>query len=156
MTLDPFTSIGLAANIIQFITFASKLLSEGHEIYKSATGVTAENEELELVVRDLSEISQSLQEATPSSPASSSSSSSSSYCAPEINDLAPACQKVADELLSVVESLRVKEGGTKHRRWHSFVQALRTVWKKEKITALRNRLDVIQKELVVRISFNIQ
>jgi len=152
MVLDPLTSVGLAANIIQFITFANSLFSEGHEIYKSATGVTAENEELELVFRDLSQLSESLQKASPSSSASSSSSS----CSSEINELARTCQKVAEELLSVVESLRVKDGGKKRRRWHSFVQALRTVWEKERIIGLRNRLDMIQKQLVLKLSFNIQ
>jgi len=49
--MDPLTALGLAANIIQFVDFASKLLSTGQELYQS--GASAPNLELSLVADDV-------------------------------------------------------------------------------------------------------
>ena len=35
MVLDPFTAIGLAANVVQFIDYGSKLISNGLELYRN-------------------------------------------------------------------------------------------------------------------------
>jgi hypothetical protein len=36
-TMDPLTALGLAANIIQFVDFAAKLISAGSHIHKTGT-----------------------------------------------------------------------------------------------------------------------
>jgi hypothetical protein len=53
MVLDPFTVIGLAGNIVQFIDFSLKIVSKASEIRQSADGVLSENFDLEIVTKDL-------------------------------------------------------------------------------------------------------
>jgi hypothetical protein len=38
MVLDPVSALGIAGNILQFINFASKVLSKGTQYYKSTDG----------------------------------------------------------------------------------------------------------------------
>jgi hypothetical protein len=40
--LDPETAIGLASSVISFVQFAGDLISGASEVYKSASGNTAE------------------------------------------------------------------------------------------------------------------
>jgi hypothetical protein len=48
--MDPFTAVGLAGNIIQFLDFTSKLIDTGVEVSRS--GGTAENHELQNIATD--------------------------------------------------------------------------------------------------------
>jgi hypothetical protein len=45
--MDPISILGLAANILQFIDYGTQLLSGTQEIYRSATGASSENIEIE-------------------------------------------------------------------------------------------------------------
>jgi hypothetical protein len=49
--------------------------------------------------------------------------------------LAATCKDVADELLDTHKTLEVL--GSTHRTWKSFRQALRTVWKRDKINTFQ-------------------
>lgn len=51
--LDPFTALGLAGNLVQFVDFLYKLLSESKSLYASSIGASAENIILETVAKDL-------------------------------------------------------------------------------------------------------
>lgn len=53
LEMDPLTALSLAGNIVQFVEFSSKLLKEGHSLYKSRTGALAIHEELKLTMNDL-------------------------------------------------------------------------------------------------------
>lgn len=56
----------------------------------------------------------------------------------QLNDLCAGCQKVANELLGVVQKLR---GSGSKTRWSSFRQAVLTVWKEKEVRALIDRLE---------------
>ena len=56
--MDPFTAIGLASAIVQFVDYASKLVKGTIEIYGSATGDTAETGSLKLVTQKLRDLTQ--------------------------------------------------------------------------------------------------
>lgn len=104
MPVDPATAFALAGNIIQFIDFSSNLLSESLAIYRSVTGTTTKNIELSIVIKDVQHCIAPLRQAA------KSSSSASNY-----RELLEACDKVANELLSAVERLSVKDGP--NRKW---------------------------------------
>ena len=57
--LDPFTCVGLAAAIVQFIDFSTTLLSKAGEIRRA--GSLVDLEELNLIVKDLSQLAKCLQ-----------------------------------------------------------------------------------------------
>lgn len=141
MAPDPITAIGLAANILHFIEFTCGLVADAKEIYHSATGATAENIELQTIAESLSQLSSSL-----SSRGEYEGHPASTH---EISTLAASCKAVADELLSAIKDLQVKDGA--HRRWQSFRQALRTIWKKDDITKFQQRLELYRSHLSIHI-----
>ncbi|KAF7555302.1 hypothetical protein G7Z17_g2296 [Cylindrodendrum hubeiense] len=53
MALDPISAVGLAAGILQFIDFTSRLVSVGREITESYDGTTVEHSDIEAVTRNL-------------------------------------------------------------------------------------------------------
>ena len=57
--LDPWTSLSLAASIVQFIDFGHKLLSESNDLYRA--GKTVQHADLEIIYKDLREVTNSLQ-----------------------------------------------------------------------------------------------
>ena len=57
--MEPLTALGLAANVLQFIDFTSKLVSAGLRIHEA--GKSQLELDLGLVVEDLSLVSQNLQ-----------------------------------------------------------------------------------------------
>ena len=60
IAMDPLTALGLAANIVQFVDFTSKLISQSHEIYRSADGALEDHVALENVANNLSKLSDEL------------------------------------------------------------------------------------------------
>ena len=57
--MDPLTALGLAGNIVQFIDFSCKILSDSYEIYRA--GSTSEHEEIDFIATDLSTLADRIQ-----------------------------------------------------------------------------------------------
>ena len=114
MVLDPFSALGLAGNIIQFVDFGGKLLSHSAELYRSVDGALSFNKELEIITGDLRSLSANL--------AASSHSQSTALSGADNfpTELASSCKVLADELLSKLAKLRVR--GT-YKKWKSVRQA---------------------------------
>jgi hypothetical protein len=49
--LDPFTALNIAAAVVQFVDFGSKILSDSYAIYKSSS--TSEHEDIKSITTDL-------------------------------------------------------------------------------------------------------
>jgi hypothetical protein len=56
--MDPITALGLAANVLQFIDFATKLFAVSREIYRSGESVRSLH--LGLIVDDLESVTRKL------------------------------------------------------------------------------------------------
>lgn len=145
--MDPFSAFSLAASVAQLVDFGSKLISEGQEIYHSATGSSQKNVDLETICLELSRLGDKLKASAQSTSVSSTTMRSREEKA--LGSLAGVCKDVADELLSVVQKLKVTEGP--HRRMRSFHQALKSVWKKDRIDAFQKRLDGFRKQLSIQL-----
>jgi len=143
--MDPISILGLAANILQFIDYGTQLLSGTQEIYKSATGTSSENIEIEEISGRLSVFSDEL------SIDAVSRCHTGPYVARDraVAKFASRCKEVSDELLGIVKELRLVDGP--NRKWRSFRKALKTMWKKEKIQSLQTRLDVVRQQLTLEL-----
>lgn len=149
--MEGLAALGLAGNVIQFIQFASGLISTGSDVYNSASGASTRNIELEKIYKRLATFTSSLQ----------SQGTTEDSCLPEtraypplawateniahvdaLNDLAKDCKELCDELLETISKLRV-EGG-RWRLFRSFVVALQAVWDSKKIAEMEERLDRFQ------------
>jgi len=63
--------------------------------------------------------------------------------------------KIADELLRQLDKLKVKSDA-KHRGWRSFRQALKSVWNKEELDELSERLLILRDQLQFHILVSIK
>ncbi|TVY35313.1 hypothetical protein LSUB1_G005650 [Lachnellula subtilissima] len=142
--MDPLTAVGLAGNIISFVDFSLKTLSKAKQLYESASGATAENEELESLTKDLKSLIDSTRRKTPETPQKSHSRLNNSG-GMVLNSLSQRCVQVADELLKTLDSIKVQGDG---RTPKSAIQAMKMVWKQDQIDALQGRLDRINKQLM--------
>ena len=61
MVLDPLSAVSLAATVVQFVDFSSKIVSKGYHLYTSAGGALPENARLGYVIEDLRSVTTRLQ-----------------------------------------------------------------------------------------------
>ncbi|KAH0536562.1 hypothetical protein FGG08_006570 [Glutinoglossum americanum] len=138
-------ALGLAGNIVQFVDFGIKLFSEGWELYKSTQGICIEGHELEIVTVDLKRLTGDLRSTTLLSLHAKSPSTDDI----RLRELAGSCGELADELLKLLDDLKVK--GLYHRKWKSFKQALNHARKQKKIKNLEERLKKFQEQIGIRL-----
>lgn len=141
---EGLAAVGLAGNIIQFISFASELVSKTRDIRQSASGVASEVIDLECVSNSLKSLTKSLLPQ---------------YNIPaQLYQIAVRCNDVTNELLEVIASLKTHsspsaKGPTK---WQSFRKALKCIWKKEQIDALKLRLQLLRDQVSLHLLSNAQ
>jgi N-terminal domain on NACHT_NTPase and P-loop NTPases len=144
MVFDPFTAIGLASSIVQFIDFSFKIVSKASEIKQSADGVLSENFDLEIVTKDLVVINARLKDSLQPPKVAIVLIQEQR----RIYDLRERCNEVAEELLNALDKLKAKGS---QGRWKSLRQALKSVWDRDKIIDIQSRLTGLREELELRV-----
>ena len=144
MVLEALAAVGLAANILQFVEFSYNLTTSAREIYNSSSGLTAENQALELIANDLLHLSGKFT-------VQGTSTSTQSVGDKKLSDLALASTKVAEELLEAIERLKNKDNQSQGNR-RSFRQALQTVLQKDGINNLVTRLERLRDQLSLHMA----
>jgi hypothetical protein len=142
--MEPLSALALAGNIVQFIDFGCRLVSESHEIYKR--GVAAEYVDFQVISENLSELSDSFKNI---SPENETFHPMAHRREDGLRRMASMCKEVADELFQTLQNLKAKN--TPHHKWTSFRQALMVLWKRDKIDALKKRLDDLRGQLNIHI-----
>jgi hypothetical protein len=149
MVVDPFTAIGVAGNIVQFLDFACKLFSEARELSKSVTGQSTAHQELESACNYLNifsgQLSTSHFDTNPQNLTSGEKA---------IVELAASCRSTSDELSAMIQKLQLKPN-TNHRSYQSFLQAVKGVWKKSKIEELQRKLDNHRRDLTMGLAYTL-
>lgn len=154
MVLEGLAAVGLAANVVQFIDAGCKLFSKSHNLYKSASGVSIEDWELEQLARNLEELS--LFAVTLPSRQDEDCLNKSDQ---SLKDIALACRDLATQLTGILKSLRIEDADKgSQRRWKAFLVALHRMKKSGEIDGIAKRLDMLGRQvassLVVNISDN--
>lgn len=132
---DPLTAVGLAGNIVQFVSFCGDLISRGQEIYRSADGALVEHLELEAITTHLDRLVIGMMRL--GLPAETESEK-------QLEDLCRQCRAAAQELLQAVRNLKV-DG--KSKKWKSFRQALNSIWSSDRIHSLSARLEAFRRQI---------
>jgi hypothetical protein len=143
--LDPLSAASLAAAILQFVDFGSKIIVSGYETYRSTHGATEENVDLEYLTQKLYTFQDQLW--TPSSKLAHSDQ--------ELQNLAQKCSYIAGDLLVLLDSLKVKEKGLV-RTWEALRQSCRLVWKEDEIAKKEKLLDSITGQVNSRLLYMIR
>lgn len=140
--LDPLTALSLAAAVIQFVDWGSRLLSQSQEIYHSARGATKENVTTAQITSDIKALSKQLKGKETEALRSPTADDIA------LRELADSCQREAEELLMVLDRLEVGKEATK---WESFRRAIKNARKRGKITEIESRLNKIQQQVNSRL-----
>jgi hypothetical protein len=144
MVLDPITALSVASSVVQFVDFSTKLISKGKEYYRSADGVLTDHAEQAAVSSRLSELSRRLLNSIPVSATGKKPSPSEEA----LWEAALECMKFANEFIGAIDELTVTGN---HRKWKSFRQALKSVWKKEGIEERLVKLDRLRQQVVIHL-----
>ena len=138
MVLDPFTAIGLAGNIVQFVDYTSKLISSTYEIYKSGTGSSANHVYLKGVAERLLELGIAIEQPKLTRTTTHEKA---------LHELREECIQDTRTLLGLIEALNAK----KDSKWSSFRKALRCILEKEEMDRLEGRLKDHRNEIATQL-----
>lgn len=135
MTLDPFTVLGLASNILQFLSFTGKVIKGTQAISSSPSGSSEDNTYLRNRSVDVSCLIDGFLDPQ-------------NGCSHDLRDVLQDCKGIVQDLLHLLDSLKVKGPKTK---WKSFVIALKEIWSQSRIEDFSAKLQ----ELQVRINTHV-
>ena len=128
-------AIGVAAAILQFVDFGSKLLVTGYDVYKSQTGATSQAIHTQSLCTELESISAQLGQAPLGGVTLSDKEQSLWRLADRAHDL-------AWHLELLLNSLKLKKGTFKS--WGAIRQSWRILHQKDKIAELAAQLEEIR------------
>jgi hypothetical protein len=149
--MDPLSILSLAGNIVQFVDFGHKLLSDSRQLYKSSTGTLETHVQLELVTSDLQALILKLRQTKLLTDSAAPLPKQQTH--KDLEDLCDEAEKVAQELITRLNSLKSKDG--KPRKWESVQLAVKMAWKEEELNRLKNRLSEFRAVLETRLVFSV-
>ncbi|KAL3443588.1 hypothetical protein BJX65DRAFT_311748 [Aspergillus insuetus] len=136
--MEPLTAVSLAGTILQFIDFSSKLVAGTYEVYRSASGATAENEDITTVISDLKEVTSELDVDIPGRGKHEKA----------LKALATKCADLSGQLLAVLEKLKTPG---KTSAWKSIRVKWSSMRKSDEIQRIERRLGEYRSEILVRL-----
>jgi len=138
---EGLAAIGLAGNIVQFVSFAFVLVSKAKELHHSASGALEENVDLTIISRDIRFLSSNIAVTGGSSQ--------------QLSAIAHRCDTVAEELQLAIAQLLPKQhalgSGNVSTKWRSFRTALKCVWKKADIEEMKRRLESLRDQVTMHM-----
>ena len=139
--LDPFTAVSLASSVVQFTDFGIKLVLGSIELHDSASGLSAERSHLELETNHVRKLADKIIDLEHEVAGRRTFGRSN-----QLSQLAEACKVIAEDLLSVLDDLKVKRLAGAGRKWESFRKAVTalTPHNKNKIATLETELRRVQ------------
>ena len=140
--MDPLSALSLASNIVQLVDVGTRVVSASFELY-GPDGIST-NGELESVMSDLVQICSALEQ--PQQQINGPGSSNSEL---QLIPLSKSCKNLGEELLTVLYSLKVQ---SPQKKWQSFRQALKAVWKEKEIHRYKERITSLRSEISLRLT----
>lgn len=139
--MEPLTTLGLVANIIQLLDFGGKVIHEAQEIYSSASGTTELNDSLEVQFNAMKITSSKLipVHAQPQSDEEK-----------VLIDEAKECQRLSAEMFLILDKIRSKDPGSKRE---CVKAVLRSSWHKSDKEQLQGRLDHCRGQLQTQMLY---
>lgn len=144
--MDPLNAISLAAAVIQFIDFGSRLLSEAAELYRSTTGQTGQKLDISRIESDLSTLNNEVESKSTSIGTPTCGSSEEIFVR-----LCGSCQDIANELRDCIGVVGLEVTNNPKRALQSFLIVLRERRSEGKIEALRSKLNQVQQQMMVAV-----
>ncbi|KAE8353513.1 hypothetical protein BDV28DRAFT_148013 [Aspergillus coremiiformis] len=136
--MDPLATIGLVANIIDFIQIGVTVFSNAREIYQSASGYTTADQHYDEIMKQMENFSGILQCGDPSSPDDKN-----------LHALAEECGNLAGDIRRVLSKSKPKD-----RSLVRVISASWNGWKNEKKRmGLQNRFENCRSQLALQFNY---
>jgi hypothetical protein len=149
--MDPLTALSLAGTIVQFVGFGTNILKGSHQLYQSANGALPVNEELELITRDLHELTFKL--GRPLFPDTISPSAGQLEEYRDLEELCSRCRTLANKLIVRLNGLKVQG---KQQAWKSVQHAIKAAWAQKEIDSLSKSLSELRNSLEMHVLSNLR
>ncbi len=120
--MEPLSALSLACGIIQIVEFSTRVVLSCRQVYKD--GALSENNDVEEMATHLASLRDHLDLPDQRSP-------------DELLELGKKCSDTAEDLIKVLQMLKLK--GPRRKRAVA-TKAFKTLWKKETIDEIWNRL----------------
>jgi hypothetical protein len=145
--VEAVAAFSLAANVVQFVDFASKVTTNFWTFYKATSSSAGDDTpDIETINSDLQNV---LKELHTSLAATYSSSKN------DLIQLVQECQKVATELANVLQPL-IKARSANLGKRVALKSAFKAVWKEDDIHSLKQRLDHFRGQLTLRLLISLR
>ncbi|KAI0144483.1 hypothetical protein GGR57DRAFT_494917 [Xylariaceae sp. FL1272] len=150
--MDPLTAVGLAAGVVQFVSFASHLVSRTKEIHGSVLGQTDEAATVEATYATLNELNKRLEHSSERDLRLEIVQENTDFAKHvfAINDLSRICAGDCRKLLDMVAKLKASGDGTQ-RRWQALKIAFKSVYRGNEVAELEQRLQHTQTTLTLHV-----
>ncbi|KAH8763193.1 hypothetical protein F5883DRAFT_377791, partial [Diaporthe sp. PMI_573] len=144
--MDPLTAFGLAASVVQFVTFTGGLLKKSIEIHDSSSGLPNALD-IHDAYQELTRLSSSLRDITEGDRDVSTIDREIRRDIESVKELAITCKSDCETLLNVVGKLRVEDG--RGRRIKSLRGAFMALLKDGEIKRLEKRLAETERQITL-------
>jgi molecular chaperone GrpE (heat shock protein) len=141
--LDPLTAISLAGNVVQFVDFSSKIISNTRELARSSHGTTQEAYNAEVVIRDLLKLSEQLKDGIQASSVTPQTEDEKA-----LEELCNGCIRLSERMIKRLEKLKIEEGAGKRQ---AFLRALKGVWSQKDLESEEAQLATYRSQLEFRV-----
>jgi nucleoside phosphorylase len=141
---EPVKAVDLGASIIEFIEFATQLVTSGYKIPETAVdfAATIGDNDLDAISNNITRLSQKALDLSEEWIHGYSTSLLSACPADQhFHHLSDCCNDIARTILGALGKLRTLGS---HGDWKSLLQGLETIWKKSEIDLVRSRLDQLR------------
>ncbi|OCL11351.1 hypothetical protein AOQ84DRAFT_229496 [Glonium stellatum] len=149
--MDHTSALSVAAAVVQFVDFSSKIISKGYRICRSCNGDICElkeNKEGINISENLADLSKRLSESLDPQKLGREPTVTK-----DIHGLSRDCNGIAKEMFSALVKLKNE---SKHKKWNSFQEALSTMWSEKQIQALQKRFETFRQQLIVNILISLR
>ncbi|KAK5989405.1 hypothetical protein PT974_10924 [Cladobotryum mycophilum] len=143
--MDPIGAINRTGKIVQFVSFATTVITTSSDIYKSANGTSEDVGSIETVYSKLQEFSADL--AVDRNDGLMANFPGYAKQITTIQQLSEACKEDCDKLLGIIDSVRID----KRSKLKSVSAALKLLRKSDEISRIDERLKRTQATLTLQI-----
>jgi len=147
--MDPISALSVAGTVVQFVDFGSRLLKEGRGFYKSPSGASAINQELEIITTALQSVISKLRQSVEVMNVSRPLTELDHQRHLSYHQICDGTAAIAEEICSKLETLKMQ--GNKYRKWESLEKAVKSIWSRQEVDGLVDRLSVFREILNTHI-----
>jgi len=142
--MDPMSALSVAAAVIQFVDFGSRLVSTTYKIYRSPSGQTSKNVALAVIGKDLAHLTSRVEVHAKALRISGENTSSETFLR-----LCNECKEISLELHGALD--RLQASGTRKIEYakSSFLVALKTIWSESKVKILEHQMSEARQQVIM-------